>query len=147
MVKKYKFEIYLQKDQAILSEKLQRLRKIERVSATVIPPNSNKDDLDELRNIGMVKDLKASNANQIKMVYKSDAMNMNSDIMKNLIQMSTRGYGEITVNGSDELGKRKQINSSKDAAFTAKIDEHIDEKGFIDEARELIKTKLGINNK
>lgn len=46
----YGFEIFLQKDEDVLQEKLKSFKRINKITAVVIPPNSNTKELEELRN-------------------------------------------------------------------------------------------------
>lgn len=135
----YEFEIFLQKDREILEEKLKNLISVRKVKATLIPPNSNEDDLKELRN-ELIYMQQCQDANAIKMdlSYTSSNMNMESKVMKDIKTAVSRGYGDVNATGVNENGKIQTVKSSKDAAYTVNIQDNIKEMDFNEESRNMI---------
>ena len=73
----YEFEIFLQKDRDLLEEKLKTLVSVQQVKATLIPPNSNEDDLNELRNdLIYMQQCQEANAVRVELLYSSNNLNM-----------------------------------------------------------------------
>lgn len=135
----YEFEIFLQKDQNLLDEKLKNLKVVQKVRAKLIPPNSNEDDIQELRSesdyMAQCEDL---NAYKLNVEYTSDNMNMDSRIMQDIKRAVSKGYGDMTVTGKNLNNRLVTINSSQEAAFTSNIRENIGERDFIEESKSLI---------
>lgn len=139
MVRPYEFEIFLQKDREILEEKLKNLVKVQRVKATLIPPNSNEDDLIELRNeLAYMQQAQDANATKIDLLYTSNNMNMESKVMKDIKIAVSRGYGDVNATGINRNGKIQTIRSSQDAAYTVNIQDNITETDFNEESHNMI---------
>lgn len=138
-VGEYEFEIFLEKDRGVLMEKLSALKTVERVSAVLIPPNSNEEDLAELReNLVYMKDCQEANATRVSMEYVSEKMQMESRVMQDIISAVSRGYGDMTSVGINASGRKQRISSSQDAAFTSDIQNNIGEFDFREESKNLI---------
>ena len=104
----YGFEVFLQKDKSVLSQKLKNLNKVNKVKATLIPPNANEEDLKELRDsLGYIGDCKESNATKYKVELigseKDSGLNIESKVIQDTIKAISRGYGDMTVYG--EIGR------------------------------------------
>lgn len=135
----YEFEIFLQKDRNLLDEKLGSLKTVQKVKAKLIPPNSNEDDIADLRResnyLLQCEDL---NAYKLNVEYASDNMNMESKVMQDIKAAVLKGYGDMTVTGKNHNDRLVTINSSQEAAFTNNIRENIGEADFIEESQGLI---------
>ena len=137
--KPYEFKIFLQKDRELLEEKLKSLEIVERVSATLIPPNSNETDLEELRQeLLYMQQCKDANATKLDLRYSSSNMNMESKVMKDIKTAVSRGYGDVNATGINFNGRKQTVRSSQDAAYTSNIRENINEEDFIEESKNLI---------
>ena len=135
----YEFEIFLQKDKDILEEKMKSLRSVQRVRATLIPPNSNEDDLQELRNeLIYMQQCQEANATKMNLDYVSENMKMESKVMKDIMTAVSRGYGDVTATGINVNGRMQTVSSSQDAAYTANIQENIGEEDYNEESKNLI---------
>lgn len=135
----YEFEIFLQKDRNLLDEKLKGLSTVQRVRAKLIPPNSNEDDIQELRaESDYMTQCEDLNAYKINVEYASDNMNMESKVMQDIKKAVLKGYGDMTITGMNLNNRMVIINSSKEAAFTNNIRENIGEADFIEESKGLI---------
>lgn len=112
---------------------------IDKVRATLVPPNSNKDDLDDLRKeLPYMRDFQEANANKVTMEYISDNMKMEASVMKTIVDAVTRGYGDVSATGLNGSGRQQTVSSSQDAAFTANIQDDINESDFDEESHNLI---------
>lgn len=148
----YIFEMFLQKDSDMLVEKIGGLKSVTKVKAVLIPPNSNEDDLKELRDqLKYMQQCQDMNATKITMEYSSEDMNMESNMIKEIITATSRGYGDFTATGVTSDKKVKTIKSNQDAAFTLNISEGVDNdmfnkeaKGFISSVITKIKNKIRV---
>lgn len=135
----YVFEVFLQKDKNLLEEKLNTLKSVQKVKATLIPPNSNEEDLNELvEELQYMAQCKDANATKLDLEYSSTNMNMDSKIMKDIKKAVSRGYGDINATGLNSNGKLQTVRSSQDAAYTTHIHENISKNDFNDESNGLI---------
>ena len=138
-ISEYNFEIFLQKNRDVLEEKINSFHTVKKVKATLIPPNSNYDDLQELQNeLEYMKQCKDTNATKLSLEYSSDNMDMESKTMKDIRIAVSRGYGDIALSGINKNGKQQTIRSSSDAAYTVNIQENISTKDFHKESSYLI---------
>lgn len=135
----YEFEIFLQKDRDVLEEKIKNLKIVQKVRATLIPPNPNEEDLQELRDeLLYMQQCQDANATKISLEYASENMKMESRVMKDIMKAVSRGYGDVTATGINESGKFRTISSSQDAAYTTNIQENVSEEDYNDESKNLI---------
>lgn len=135
----YEFEIFLQKDKDLLEEKLKTLSRVQRVKATLIPPNSNESDLKELRQeLLYMQQCQDVNAVKVEYEYSSSNMNMKSKVISDIKTAVSRGYGDVNATGINYSGRMQTIRSSQDAAYTATIRENINEEDFNEESQNLI---------
>lgn len=136
----YEFEIFLQKDEDILEEKLKALTSIKKIRATLIPPNNSNEDNLNLLSDGQwyTSQFSDPNATKIEISYFSSDMNMESQIMKDIKKAVSSGYGDVNATGTNSSGRLQTVKSSQDAAYTAHIQENINENDFKDESRNLI---------
>lgn len=137
-ISEYDFEVFLKKDQNVLSEKLKALKTVNRVSATLIPPNSNEEELKEFREtLGYISECKETNAKKIKLdLIDTDdvGLNMEAKMMRDTIKAAVKGYGDITTYGVNFNGREEVVKSNTDAALTRVINENLSESDYNDEA-------------
>lgn len=134
-VSSYGFEVFLQKDENLLSEKIKGFKRISRLMATLIPPNANEDELEEFKNsLGYIAECKESNARKIKLEFidadQEPGLNMEAKIMRDTIKAVGRGYGDMTAYGINYNDKEHVMKSNQDAALTCVIKENISEDEF-----------------
>lgn len=139
----YGFEVFLQKDENLLEEKLKEFKRISKVIATLVPPNSNEEELEELRNVlGYIGDCEDSNATKYKIELSDSEQNpgirMQSKIMQDTIKAVTRGYGDMTAQGYNGSDRKYVMKSNQDAALTCIIDEKIQEEDYKEESKNFI---------
>lgn len=140
---KYKFEIFLQKDNNILQEKIKELKSVYSIRATLIPPNSNEEDLKEFReSLQYIEDCKSMNANKLRLEMSVDnelnSLKIESKYMQDIFKAVSRGYGDVTTNGINQNGKKQTISSNQDAALTRIVDENLTEPEYAGEAHNFI---------
>lgn len=143
----YKFEIFLQKDNLVLQEKIKKLKTVYAIKATLIPPNSNEEDLKSLReSLQYIKDCEDTNANKMKVEMLADnkinSLKTESKYMQDIIKAVSRGYGDITTFGTNAEGKKQIVSSNQDAALTRIVDENLVEPEYNQEARSFITSFL-----
>lgn len=139
IAKPYEFEIFLQKDKDKLEEKLSTLVSVQKIRATLIPPNSNEDDLREFREeLEYMKQCQEANANKLDIEYESNDLKMDSKVMKDIKTAVSRGYGDLNATGMNHNGRKQTIRSSQDAAYTTNIKENIKPIEFNEEAKNMI---------
>lgn len=135
----YEFEIFLQKDKDKLEEKLSTLVSVQKIRATLIPPNSNEDDLREFREeLEYMKQCQEANANKLDIEYESNDLKMDSKVMRDIKTAVSRGYGDLNAIGMNHNGRKQTIRSSQDAAYTTNIKENIKPIEFNEEAKNMI---------
>ena len=146
--KKYKFEIFLQKDKGILEDKIRALKSIRNIKATLIPPNSNDKDLEEFRNsLQYMQDCRDTNANKFKMEMLTtddrNSLKIDSKYMQDIFTAVSKGYGEVNTTGINQNGKRQTISSNQDAAVTRIIDDNLTEQEYNRESKSFICEWIG----
>lgn len=139
----YRFEIFLQKDNAVLQEKIKNLKSVQTIKATLIPPNSNEEDLIEFRNsLQYIQDCKNTNANKMRVEMSVDncesSLKMESKYMQDIFKAVSRGYGDITTYGTNQAGRKQIVSSNQDAAYTKVVDENLGKYEYNEEARSFI---------
>ncbi|NFO11221.1 hypothetical protein FDB29_08940 [Clostridium botulinum] len=143
----YGFEVFLQKDENLLDEKLKEFKRISKVTAILIPPNSNEEDLRDLRDtLGYIGDCQDSNASKYKIELtdsdENPGIRMQAKIMKDTIKAITRGYGDLTAQGYNGSDRKYVMKSNKDAALTCIIDEKLEQEDYKDESKGFIERFL-----
>lgn len=139
----YGFEVFLQKDKNLLDEKLKEFKRISKITAKLVPPNSNEEELQELRNtLSYIGDCQDSNASKYKIELSDSEENpgirMQSKIMQDTIKAVTRGYGDMTAQGYNGSDSKHTMKSNKDAALTCIIDEKLQEEDYKEESKSFI---------
>ncbi|MBU3214802.1 hypothetical protein LL033_08260 [Clostridium estertheticum] len=138
-VDSYGFEVFLQKDEDILSEKIKSFKRISKVTATLIPPNANEEDLNEFRkSLGYIGECQESNARKFKLELidseQEPGLNMEAKIMRDTIKAVGRGYGDMTTYGINHSDRAQVMKSNQDAALTCVVNENIAEDEYNNEA-------------
>lgn len=108
----------------IFKEKICKLKRINKVIATIIPPNANEDEIEELKNDSAeLQGYEETNITKAKVEYSvskysDQGLNMRSKLMQNAIKTVSLGYGDMNVHGVDANDKLSIIRANQDAAFT-----------------------------
>ncbi|UDN58256.1 hypothetical protein [Clostridioides sp. ES-S-0010-02] len=143
-LKKYGFEVFLKKDKSVLEEKLSRFKRVDKVVATIIPPNANNNDVDDLINDSY--EYKAANIKKAKLEYESspqssEGLDMQALAMQRLIKSASYGYGDLNVHGKTKDDTYEVLRTNKDAAVITTIEEGYDENEFNKQAQLFISSK------
>lgn len=139
----YQFKIFLQKNNSLLREKIKELKIVKNMKATLIPPNSNEEDMNELRKAFKYLDnCKDMNANKMKIEMFAgdgeDSLNMDAKLINEVVDAVSNGYGEMVTQGFDNDGKKLNISSNQDAALTRIVNENLNEHDYDEEAKAFI---------
>lgn len=134
----YGFQIFLQKDKSVLEEKIKTFKTVYKVTATLIPPNSNENDMNDLRELVYMQQCLDTNSTKIKLEYASNDMKMESKVMKDIMTAVSRGYGDMTASGINSQDLKYIVSSSHDAAYTSNISENITKEEINNESKKLI---------
>lgn len=141
-VPEYKFELFLQKDANVLEEKLMTFELVNRVKATLIPPNSNEEDLAELRaTLTYLKQCEDVNANKLNiemLTDKDSTLSMESKYMKDIFKAVKLGYGDVTASGKNKNGREQIVKSTTDAAYTRIVSDDLSTYDYEKESKEFI---------
>lgn len=122
---------------------MKALKTVQKVRATLIPPNSNEEDLQELRGLlEYMEQCEEANANKISLEYVSVNMNMDAKAMRDIMLAVSRGYGDFAATGINMDGHQQTVNSNQDAAYTVNIQENIGEEEYNEVSKNVILTFL-----
>lgn len=132
-LRKFGFEVFLKKDKSKVEEGIKKFKRIDKVIATIIPPNANNDDINDL--IEDSSDYKEANIKKVKLEYESSpqddkGLDMQATIMKNLIKSVSNGYGDLNLHGVANDNSSEVFKSNKDAAVICSIDDDSSEEEF-----------------
>lgn len=123
------FEIYLEKNIKDLENKIRYYSKINEVEISVIPPNGDKEDFDNLFG-NTSEDIKETNATKFYIRLQSAAkegINVLSKMLQNSISIIGKGYGDIVFKGKDKANNKYTVTSSEQALYVKPIkDEYKD---------------------
>lgn len=140
-VKGYGFEVFLKKDKSKVEEGIKRFKRVDKVVATIIPPNANGNDIEELiKDSTMYKDAKIKKA---KVEYEAspqsyEGLDMNAPIMQQLVKSASHGYGDLNIHGRNNNDCDEVFRSNKDAAVNTTIEEDYTEEDFIQKVKKFI---------
>lgn len=148
----YGFEIFLQKDEDVLQEKLKSFKRINKITAVVIPPNSNTKELEELRNgLSYISECQDANATKYKLELSDSnedrGLNIQAKLIRDVVKAVSSGYGDLTANGVNERDKAIMMKSNKDAAYTNIINEKISKVEYNKESEDFIERFKKSKNK
>lgn len=140
-VEKYGFEVFLKKDKRMLEEKISRFKRVDKVVATIIPPNPNNDEVEDLINDS--SDYKDANIKKVKLEYESspqsdEGLDMKALAMKRLIMSASYGYGDLNIHGRTEDNTYEVLRTNKDAAVVTQIEEGYDKEMFNNSVKDFI---------
>lgn len=148
----YGLEVFLQKDKSKFEKKLERFTRVNKIVATLIPPNANEDDIEKLKaNSNEIKSYEDANITKAKVEYSVSkysecGLNMQSKMLKNAISQITLGYGDMNVHGINKKGEEDVVRANQDAALVSFIsdDDNANKQTFDLAASELIlSAKMG----
>ena len=100
-----KFEVFLKTNSRALDEQIGRIGKVSKVDFTVVPPNSNEDEFNDLfpRNGEEIKETRATKLQQtLSSSKKDDGINMGASFLRRIIEAVSKGFGAIKVIGETD---------------------------------------------
>lgn len=112
------FEVFLKKNSDVLNQQIKQLKSVSKVDITLVPPNSNEEEFDDLfpKSGDEIKETKATKIQQLLSApKKSLGMNIESSYFKRIINGVVKGFGTVTVTGKNRDGEERTITSEKDA--------------------------------
>lgn len=146
------FSVIVKQNMGDFENKLRFLSTIRTVEVILIPPNTSKNDFDELfaENAEEIQETKSTKIEQkYSAPYDKEGLNINANLFQRLIKGIGKGYGSIKVKGVTDEGRSKQINSDVSAPFKTTIDnKYVDSLGEIENhGRAGIASLININQK
>lgn len=140
-LKNYGFEVFLKKDKSVLEEKINKFKRVDKVVATIIPPNANNNEVDDLINDS--SEYKDANIKKARLEYESSpqsdkGLDMQALAMKRLIKSASCGYGDLNIHGKTQDDTYEVLRTNKDAAIVKMIEEGYDKMEFNKQAQDFI---------
>lgn len=123
----YGFEVFLKKDKEKFTKELEGFERVNKVVATLIPPNANDDEIEELKSDSEVVSYKEANITKAKVEYSvsklsEDGLNMQAQLLKQAVKQVSLGYGDMNVHGI-KGGKEHVVRSNCEGVLTSYISE------------------------
>lgn len=120
-VKDYSFEIFLENNIGELKKKLYDMSRIITVDTTIIPPNLDEEDYNDLFGV-TAEEFKESGATKYKQkleVSKKEgkSINIKAKFFNRILYGISKGYGELIAHGRNRSGEITTVTSSEDAPY------------------------------
>lgn len=137
------FEIFLKTSSSELEKQIERLDKVLKVDFTVVPPNSNEEEFNDLfpKNGDEIRETRATKLQQTLSSSKRDiGINMESSFLRRIIVAVSKGFGTIKIVGETD-GNHRLDASNYDMPQKVTVPDRIKKnaKEFIGYARSEIK--------
>ena len=100
-----KFEVFLKTNSKALKDQIKRIDKVSKVDFTVVPPNSNEDEFNDLfpKNGGEIKETRATKLQQtLSSSKKDEGINMSASFLRRIVEAVSKGFGSIKVIGETD---------------------------------------------
>lgn len=148
------FEIFYLNDPFTIEDRLKKAYKVERIRATVIPPNNNNDSLKKLYDdeIEGMEEANVQKKTSVLEVHKKSekGINIESQLVRSIVNSNTaydrfaHGYGSIEIDGENKDGTKFHFDSEKDSPYqvTIKESQKNDPESFIKRAKSAISAFL-----
>jgi len=134
------FEIYLQKNIYSIEEEMKKFKRINQISANIIPPNSNSKDLEALERKDLEK-LGQFGVTKKHVVYSASSKNdygidTEADFIQSTFLQCSIGYGDFITKGINHKNEEYVFKSKENALFEKNIkdDEKEDSEMFKEHA-------------
>ena len=124
------FKIFLLKNPFSIDETLERMKKVHKITTTLIPPNAaNRAALQALLE-EKSEELRDANVTTETTIWETDKKNENginksSSRFKNLINLikafAEKGYGKTEIEGENSIGNIIDFDSDKDAPYVENV--------------------------
>ena len=112
-MKDVQFEIFLKTSSSELDKQIERLDRVLKVDFTVIPPNSNEEEFNDLfpKNGDEIRETQATKLQQTLSSSKRDVgINMESSFLRRIINAVSKGFGTIRITG--ETDNKHKLDAS-----------------------------------
>jgi hypothetical protein len=124
------FKIYLLKNPFDIDETIDTMKKVHKITTTLIPPNAaNRSALEALFE-EKTEELKAANVTTEKTIWETDKKNTNginkkskrfSDLISLIKAFAEKGYGKTEIEGENSSGDLIEFDSDVDAPYIENI--------------------------
>jgi len=114
------FRVFAKNNIGDLRAQIKVLDKISEVNITLIPPNSNGCEYDELfaKNAMELKETNGTKFHQIiSAPYSQEGLNIKAGLFQRVINGVAKGYGNLKIFGKDSNGEPKNVNSDTAAPY------------------------------
>ncbi|NFQ86809.1 hypothetical protein FDG04_16210 [Clostridium sporogenes] len=121
------FEVFLQKNVSDLKAGLKNFKKVNKISATIIPANANEEELNILRESAeYMENMEEAKITKQKVEFYASLKNdygidCESKMIKSTFLQSTNGYGNFVAEGVDNKGNDIIFNADENAPYTRNI--------------------------
>lgn len=114
-----KFEIFLKTNSYELTQQIKKLDRVFKVDFTIIPPNSNEDEFNDLfpKNGDEIRETAATKIEQTLSTTKKDGgINMEASFLTRIIDAVSKGFGSIKITGETNDQHKSHITNSYETA-------------------------------
>lgn len=114
-----KFEIFLKTNSYELNEQIEKLDRVLEVDFTIVPPNSNEDEFNNLfpKNGDEIRETAATKIEQTLSTTKKDgSINMGASFLKRVMNAVSKGFGSIKIVGETDDQHKIHVTSSYETA-------------------------------
>ena len=141
----YGFEVFLVKDRTKVEDAIKEFERINKITALIIPPNSNNDDIDNLDDD--TKDYKEANITYARLEYgcsdkAENGLEMSAKVLQDVIKSVSNGYGDMNIHG-EKNGRTQIFRSNSDGVVTGSIEQGCSDEEFINACIALIASIKG----
>ena len=141
------FEVYLQKNIFSIEEEMKKFKRINRISANIIPPNANGDDLQALER-REIENLGQAGVTKKHVVYSASLKNdygidTEADFIQSTFLQCSIGYGDFVTVGINHKDEEYVFKSNDEALLERSIkDEEKDDKKIFKERAVIFITQI-----
>lgn len=119
------FSVYIMNNASDFKKQLRTLNTVSKIEITLIPPNSNKDEFDDLfpKDGDELKETGGTKFHQE--IYAPESrkkgLNMDAKLVKRSVEGIAKGFGVFTATGKTTDDKKKTISSDSEAPYKKNI--------------------------
>lgn len=131
------FEVFLKKDQNKVQEAINNFKRIDKIVATVIPPNANNEINELLADSSIPLN---NNIAKARLEYDASPLNENGidkqgKLIQGLVKTAALGYGDLNIHGKHNNDSYVVFKSNKEAPITGMINDDSDKNEFVSAAK------------
>ena len=112
------FSVYLKSNISDLTKQFNSFSKVSEIQITLVPPNSNKEEFDDLfpKNGAEIEETEGTKFNlKISAPYSKTGINMYASLIQRAIKGVSKGFGKFLAIGKDSSGNNKRLSSDQNA--------------------------------